>query len=428
MNFFYIIFKQMSSKDSYEDDELTLDDFIVVEEVLSSTDPDKEISLNSNQIVNDPESEVIQLSSTEDINATQHNTLDIEKQETLSEKIDEKCGISEPSTLIKESLNQEDNNILPESNSYVLEEFITAEVSEDQTQEEVVENQKQKEVVEDQKQEEVVEDQKQEEVVEDQKQEEVVEDQKQEEVVEDQKQEEVVEDQKQEEVFEDQKQEEVVEDQKQEEVFEDQKQEEVVENQKQEEVSEDQKQEEVSDETNILTNIRSYSKLFQEIYEREKECQPDKLWNIEQSIIELPKNPVICMTQVHFSYIILALITRSDSIIQLCSYKMDSRINQLTQEFPGRIRISSLSYDQLDTANQKFQMIFFGKCGSGHILLSYFQKAWKASGSRCIWIVEETNCPTVLKTLLDFLIHKDFVNEFSFPLRPADHWIGQAEK
>jgi hypothetical protein len=35
MNFFYILFKQMSSNDSYEDDDLTLDDFIVVDEVLS---------------------------------------------------------------------------------------------------------------------------------------------------------------------------------------------------------------------------------------------------------------------------------------------------------------------------------------------------------------------------------------------------------
>ena len=164
------------------------------------------------------------------------------------------------------------------------------------------------------------------------------------------------------------------------------------------------------------------------MYQNEKENQADKVWNIEQSIQELPKNSVICLTQPHFIHALSALLNRPDITVHICLSQLDSRIQQLVQEFPERVHLSSLPYEQVDTGKQRFQLISLGNCETDHMLLSHFQKAWRASGSRCIWIVEDANYPNVQKTLVEFLTRKDFVNELSFSLRAADQWISQVEK
>ncbi len=177
-----------------------------------------------------------------------------------------------------------------------------------------------------------------------------------------------------------------------------------------------------------VASISRQVELLQELYQEAKQTQPNKVWNIEQSIQGLSSNPVICMTHFYLIHTLSALLTRSDSIVQICSAGTESILQLLMQEFPGRIRLTSLPYEQLETEKQRFQMICFGNCLADHILLSQFLKGWRASGSRCIWIVEDTHYPVVMKTLLQFLQMKDFVNEFSFDLRSGDHWLGQVEK
>jgi len=122
------------------------------------------------------------------------------------------------------------------------------------------------------------------------------------------------------------------------------------------------------------------------------------------------------------------LLNRPDAIVHICSAQLDSRIQQLVQEFPDRVHLTSLPYEEFDTQKQRFQMICFGNSGSENMIMSHFQKGWRASGSRCLWIIEDTDYATMLKTLIEFLGKKDFVNELSFDIRPAGHWIGQAEK
>ena len=447
----------MSSNDSYEDDDLTLDDFIVVDEVLSTPSPTEPTPLEHQEseepspIVSENESlpETIQEPEVTEVpkelqeievSLVEEKELvsDNKEEQSVLQNIPETVEVSEPinesseetNNLVEEpSVSQEETNesvqetsvpqeelkqetketveetdSLPESDSYVLEDFITADaITTEPFPLHANAGKDSSEATESVKEEvPVVEEQKS---IEEIKVEVPI-------VSEEQK---VHLPQNASAFKVDEPQEPVVEEQK---IIEEIKVEELI-------VEEIKVEEPVIEEIKVVESLLNS---LQAMYQNKKENQADKVWNIEQSILELPKNSVICLTQPHFIHALSALLNRPDITVHICLSQLDSRIQQLVQEFPERVHLSSLPYEQVDTGKQRFQLISLGNCETDHMLLSHFQKAWRASGSRCIWIVEDANYPNVQKALGEILTRKDFVNELSFDLRAADQWISQVEK